>query len=143
MLEKMKPEDLAQVMEVWQESTIQGHPFVPQSYWEQNREKVEKEYLPQAQTWVWRQQGKVLGFASVMFGGYLGALFVRPEAQGQGIGSQLLSHCQEQFPALVLAVYCENKKAVAFYQRHGFVIFQEQEGQPKPHWEYVMEWKKA
>jgi ribosomal protein S18 acetylase RimI-like enzyme len=53
-------------------------------------------------------------------------IYVVPEAIGAGIGSQLLLESIEQarkggHQAIWLGVWEENKKAIRFYQRHGFV----------------------
>ena len=76
--------------------------------------------------------GKMAGFASygptaepgVM---KLHKLYLLPELQGRGLGSRLLQHCEQQARAagahrLILAVNKRNTKAIAAYQRNGFVI---------------------
>jgi GNAT superfamily N-acetyltransferase len=39
--------------------------------------------------WVAERQGRILGFAIGLMPGHVWALFVRPDAEGQGIGSEL------------------------------------------------------
>jgi len=51
-------------------------------------------------------------------------LYVRPEFQGQGLGSQLIAEIVESFPdvtAIRLEVEPENEAAVAFYKARSFV----------------------
>ena len=76
--------------------------------------------------------GKLVGFAShgqasepgVM---KLHRLYLLPEMQGRGLGSRLLQHVEREARAgrahrLILAVNKRNAKAIAAYQRNGFVI---------------------
>jgi len=76
--------------------------------------------------------GKPAGFASygptsepgVM---KLHKLYLLPELHGRGLGSRLLQHCEQEVCAagahrLFLAVNKRNAKAIAAYQRNGFVI---------------------
>jgi ribosomal protein S18 acetylase RimI-like enzyme len=55
---------------------------------------------------------------------HLGRLYVHPEAQRQGIGSQLLTAALKAFPntkVMRLEVEEENKKGVSFYHKQGFI----------------------
>jgi GNAT superfamily N-acetyltransferase len=54
-------------------------------------------------------------------------LYLLPELQGRGLGSRLLQHCEQEVRAagahrLILSVNKRNAKAIAVYQRNGFVI---------------------
>ena len=54
-------------------------------------------------------------------------IYLHPDRQGRGLGSRLLQHCEQQARAagarrLILAVNKRNAKAIAAYQRNGFVI---------------------
>lgn len=79
-----------------------------------------------------RVNGKPAGFAS--FGPTsrpgvvkLHKLYLLPELQGHGLGSRLLQHCEREARAvgarhLTLSVNKQNARAIAVYQRNGFVI---------------------
>ena len=73
--------------------------------------------------------GEIVGFTApfVEPGGRrrVGALYVRPSAQGSGLGHGLLArnlawHGEDQDVYLMVATY--NDRAVRFYARHGFVL---------------------
>ena len=54
-------------------------------------------------------------------------LYLLPELHGRGLGSRLLQHCEREVRHLgarwlILAVNRRNAKAIAAYQRNGFVI---------------------
>ena len=62
-------------------------------------------------------------------------LYVLPEAQGQGIGGELLQEIAEAFPdakAIRLEVDATNHKAVRFYEAAGFTRREETEKCGKP-----------
>ena len=66
----------------------------------------------------------------------LDSLFVFPEFQGQGIGTDVIRFCQDRSPSLFLYVFRKNTRAVALYRRMGFQILKEV-GKTR----YIMEWK--
>jgi len=90
---------------------------------------------------VLEEQGRVLGFAS-LHEQRLAALFVSPDAQGRGLGSQLLDEAKRRRNRLELGVYRANTRAVAFYRAGGFVTLGETRdphtGQP----ELTMRWSR-
>lgn len=136
----MQPQQTGAVMEIWLRANLQAHGFLGASYWRENQQTVLREYLPAARTYVWVQRGQVRGFLSVSPEGYIGALFVAPAFQDHGVGGALLRHCKGRFPALELAVYEKNERAVKFYKRNGFRIVGEREG-AQGNKEYVMRWE--
>lgn len=73
-----------------------------------------------AQTFVY-DDGVVKGFVR-MDGTRVEKLFVEPVLQGQGIGSTLLAFAVQTCGANRLWALEKNTRAIAFYQRHGFVL---------------------
>jgi putative acetyltransferase len=126
MIREFNPSDKQQVLDLWYDSVIVAHNFIPAYYWEMAKEKVEKEYLGISKTWVYEENGKIRGFISILSGDTIGALFVEPEKQNKGIGSALIECVKEKYSFLVLSVYRKNKKAISFYEKHGFVYEYEQ-----------------
>lgn len=85
------------------------------------------------------RNGKPAGFFCLLPGEEireLDSLFIFPEFQGIGIGTQVLRHCQSLCSGLRLYVFRQNQGAIGLYQRLGFRITQEV-GQTR----YIMEWK--
>lgn len=81
----------------------------------------------QQTTFVARDHGEVVGFIapSIREGKRrVGALYVRPDAQGQGVGGQLLQKAIEWYGRdqdVFLHVATYNHRAIEFYEKYGFV----------------------
>jgi putative acetyltransferase len=69
--------------------------------------------------WVY-DDGVVKGFVQVKEH-EVKKLFVEPVLQGNGIGAELLDYAIDQKNVNFLWVLEKNKRAMAFYKRHGFV----------------------
>ncbi|WP_137537295.1 N-acetyltransferase [Escherichia coli] len=70
----------------------------------------------------YEEDGKLLGFVSIMEGRFLAAMFVAPKAVRRGIGKALMQYVQQRHPHLMLEVYQKNQPAINFYQAQGFHI---------------------
>jgi len=78
--------------------------------------------------WVAHRHGRVIGFSMTMYApdlAHLLVIAVAPDAQGEGVGTALIRHCEQEalareLPAVLLEVRPSNVRALAFYQRHGF-----------------------
>lgn len=141
MIREFHPADLPALLDVWLDSTIAGHPFIDPLYWQQSLPLVRDEYLPDAQTWVYLEDEKLLGFISVMNGSFIGALFVTQHAAGRGIGSALLHQAKQHYTALSLEVYQKNTRAVNFYHRNGFRIEDSAWQDETQHPTWIMHWQ--
>lgn len=129
------------VMDIWLESSRVAHDFIPMEYWLSTAPLVEREILPKAQTRVFLREGQVEGFLSLIEGDHIGALFVAPECQGQGIGGALMEDCKAERKLLTLAVYKKNCRAVGFYRSRGFTILEERVQEETGEEEYLMAWR--
>lgn len=69
----------------------------------------------------------VLGFIA-RDGDDIHALYIDPEARGQGIGSALLASAMEHEDQLTLWTFQANTRAQAFYERHGFAPVEHTDG---------------
>lgn len=105
MIREAQRSELPALLELWLESTIWGHPFIKSSYWRDCIPLVRDAYLANAQSWVWEEDGKLLGFVSIMEGRFLAAMFVAPKAVRRGIGKALMQYVQQRHPHLMLEVY--------------------------------------
>ena len=67
--------------------------------------------------------GEVCAYYHLCEDGELDDLYVLPNFQNQGIGSEIMRKCIAQSVApLYLYVFSRNVRAIAFYKRFGFVV---------------------
>lgn len=133
-------DDIPALVRIWLSASELAHDFVPAAFWHERAEDMADIYLPQSDVLVSEANGRIVAFCA-MTGHHLAALFVDPEFQGLGHGSQLLQHLQELHDRIELCVFTKNQSATNFYRRHGFGI---DDGQREPHsgeMEYRMSWE--
>ncbi|WP_282503975.1 GNAT family N-acetyltransferase [Streptomyces rhizoryzae] len=114
------------VCDLWSRASKQAHPFV-EGEGEGERARVLREvYLVQAENWVAERAGVVVGLLGLLGGQApdggveIGGLFVAPEAQGAGVGRELVEHAAARYGPLRLEVFEENARARRFYAHLGF-----------------------
>lgn len=114
--------DLDRIMEMWLEGNQQAHSFIPAEYWEKNLDAV-RAVLPNAEVYVYEEKGIIRGFIGID-ADYIAGLFVSSEYRSCGIGCQLIGFAKQKKDRLSLHVYEKNARAVAFYEKAGFMIEQ-------------------
>lgn len=132
--------DLNCVVDLWYKGSIEAHDFIDRNYWKSEKENMKSIYLPMAQTYVISNEGKIVGFVS-MVDTYLAALFIDSNDQGKGYGKALLNYVKRKHPLIHLKVYKQNTYAIRFYKRNGFIIKEHQIDEQTTEEEFVMEWK--
>ncbi len=120
MIRKGLPGDIDRLMTIWLAGNLDAHPFVERNFWLSHYEEV-KAALPEAELFVWEEDGEICGFAGLT-GNYLAGIFVASPFRGRGIGRGLLEKVKDCRPAFTLSVYRENRRAVAFYLREGLTV---------------------
>lgn len=137
----MQAEDADAIVAVWLAASEEAHRFVEPGFWRSRADDLRHTYLPAAETYVAETDGRVVGFASLV-GDDLAALFVDPRGQCRGVGSALIEHVQTCRSRLSLAVYSDNHRARAFYERHGFRPVQERTDEVTGQPETAMTWER-
>ncbi len=120
MIRKYRDEDVSVVLRIWVDASVVGHPFLSKEFLTAERENVARVYLPNAETWVWEEGGRVGGFLSLIHN-EVGGLFVDPALHGRGIGRSLVDHARNLRGELEVEVFKANSPGLAFYASCGFI----------------------
>ena len=139
MIREFQRDDINKVADIWLDTNIKAHNFIPAEYWKSNFKSV-KEALLLAEVYVYEYDTEIQGFIG-MNGEYIEGVFVSDEYQSQGIGARLLNYIKNNRDKLFLSVYQKNSRAISFYQREGFEIQCEALDEATGEKEYVMTWQ--
>ena len=104
MIRPYKETDLSELFEAWYSASLIGHPFLDEAFFRQERNKIREVYLPNAETWVFEEDGAVIGFVTLI-GSEVGGLFVASQYHGRGIGRALMDHAKSIRDFLELDVF--------------------------------------
>jgi putative acetyltransferase len=118
------PADEAAAIELWRRSWQLAYPnidFAARVNWW--RERWRNELVPQTKITVAEMDGVLEGFVTVdPKTGYLDQIVVAPEFWGSNVAAMLLDAGKRISPALLeLLVNKDNARAIAFYEKNGFV----------------------
>lgn len=120
MIRAYEDRDLNELLDVWYSASQVGHPFLDERFLENERRAIATVYLPNSETWVYEQDGHVVGFIAV-HDDEVGGLFVDASVHRQGIGRALMDHTVRTRRCLKLEVFEKNQVGRRFYEKYGFV----------------------
>ncbi len=129
LIRQYKDSDFNDVMSSWENASKIAHPFLTEEFLERERYNIPNVYLPNADTWVAENDGKVIGFIALI-GEEVGAIFVQPFFQGTGVGSALMNKAQELHGNLEVEVFKDNPIGRKFYSGYGFEYLEEKYHEP-------------
>ncbi|MGM1052179.1 MAG: GNAT family N-acetyltransferase [Pseudomonadota bacterium] len=125
MIRLAVPREIPLLANIWLRASRRAHDFIPAAYWVSHLDAMTEERLPGAdELLVLELEDRVIGFAALN-GDHLEALFVDPEVQNYGHGTRLMAHAMAHHSRLSLCVFSRNVRAVSFYRRLGFLVFEE------------------
>ena len=124
MIRKYGDNDLDDLLEVWHQASLIAHHFMDDEFFASEREAIQNDHLPIAETCVYELEGKVVGFISLLEH-HVGAIFVHPAMQRESIGRSLMDHARSLRGQLQLEVFKANQVGRAFYDQYGFVVVEE------------------
>jgi putative acetyltransferase len=139
MIRAFESSDMNDVLNIWLGASIEAHGFVEKEFWESRVNNMREIYIPDSETYVFSENGTVKGFVSLKEDS-LAAMFVSPDAQGKGIGRQLMNKAKSLRRRLSLTVYRENEKSMRFYMKCGFRPVKERVDEHTGHIEILMEY---
>lgn len=142
MIRNFRENDLNAVMQIWLDTNIKAHSFIPYNYWTENYNNV-KDILPKAEIYVYENDitKQIDGFIGLT-DHYIEGIFVKESVQSKGIGKQLMKHTKGIKSNMSLKVYQKNTRAISFYQRESFLIQSEGMDDTTNEKEFIMVWNK-
>ncbi len=140
MIRESTKNDLEKIMQIWLDTNISVHKYIPQEYWTSNAKYV-KEAIQETEVYVYEENKEIKGFIGINKG-HIEGIFVEEKYRNQGIGKELLSYCKNKYDKLTLEVYKKNTKAINFYEREQFKPIKEDVDEANNEVEILMEWKK-
>lgn len=141
MIKELNKDEVEDIMKIWLDSSIIAHDFIDKRYWIDKYEIVKNDYIPNSETFVYKEDNEIKGFVSIINKDFIGALFIENKSQRQGIGSKLIEFITEKFNELNLTVYKDNSNAVNFYKKKGFEIISEDLDEDTNKIEFMMRYK--
>ena len=108
MIRKHREEDLEEILDIWNKASTLTHPFVEDAYVEKVKKDMREIYIPGSETWVYEEEGRVIGFNG-MVGNEFGGLFIYPNHQSKGVGQELVKFIRAFHDELEVEVFKLNK----------------------------------
>ncbi|MDZ7686972.1 MAG: GNAT family N-acetyltransferase [Gammaproteobacteria bacterium] len=122
LIEPYAPEHLDELVPMWRSSFEQGVGVTDPNPLEEQRAYFLEQVLPHNEVRVALRDTELVGFIAAS-SSEIDQLYVHPEYQGLGIGSELLRWAKENSGGrLTLFTFARNQGARAFYERKGFRI---------------------
>ena len=122
MSRKYRETDIELVIDIWWEASALAHPFLEAEFVEKVKRNMREPYLPHSKTWVFEEDNEVVGFIS-MLDNEIGGLFVKPDEQARGIGTQLVDYILNLNCQIEVEVFEKNRigrKVTPHMLRHSF-----------------------
>ena len=139
ILREFQRDDINKVADIWLDTNIKAHNFIPAEYWKSNFRSV-KEALLLAEVYVYEYDTEIQGFIGLN-DEYVEGIFVSGKMQSQDIGKILLNYAKDKRNKLHLNVYQKNARAISFYKREGFEIQHSGLDEATGEKDYVMTWQ--
>ena len=135
--------DAAEIAELYLASRADALPYLRKVHSDdETRAWVREVLLARGETWILRLEGRIVGFVTVV-GDDLDQLYLLPGFYRRGLGTRLLEKAMALSPeGLHLYAFQKNQRARAFYERHGFTVFdlndgaRNEEGEPDVRYEW-------
>jgi ribosomal protein S18 acetylase RimI-like enzyme len=125
-ISKYKEQDFQPLAAFFREIYAATYPFLDEKFLRPSRFEtiLRKHTLPKMDVWLAKINGELIGFAAVGKN-FIDQLYIHTDYQGKGLGSFWIEQAKAKYPDfLELYTLGSNKKAIAFYEKHGFKIIE-------------------
>lgn len=125
--------DYEKLIAVWESSVRATHHFLSENDIMTYRSLILTEYFDQVRLYAAKFEEEVMGFIGINKKS-IQMLFIHPDARGKGLGKTLIDFAKDEHDVNTVDVNEQNKQAVGFYEKLGFVTYErsEQDGAGKP-----------
>ncbi len=125
MIREYTSTDLTDTANVWLRSGQAEYQYL-HAFQELNEQKaidVFRRFIQdRCKVWVYEINREIVGFMA-MDASFIDRLYVDPNSQGKGVGSEFINHAKMLYPrGLSLKTHQQNKRACTFYEERGFVV---------------------
>ena len=129
VIRRANPADAPAVAEVWLASFRTALPTVRRAHTDDEvRGWVAAVLIPEHETWVAEASGEIVGMMA-LGDAELDQLYLRPDWRGRGLGDRFIALAKDRRPGgLGLYAFQVNGPACRFYERHGFVVVDRNDG---------------
>ena len=133
MLRRATLEDADELAVILRAAMREAMPWLPDLHTpEDDRRFLREIVLPNEEVWVVGREGPLVGFAALGSRedvDFLQHIYVAPEHQSRGLGTELINRAKERRPAgFRLWVFQKNEGARRFYVRHGLHLVELTDG---------------
>ena len=111
--------DFDDLTDLWERSARSSHAFMDDDEFVELKPHIRDLLLPSMDVWVAEAAGSMLGFVGAR-DEHVELLYIAPEAQGRGIGTQLLAQPAGGEGPRSVEVYADNAVGLGFYLSQGF-----------------------
>jgi len=133
MLRRARPEDADELAVILRTAMHGAMPSLPELHTpDEDRRFLRDAVLPNQEVWVAEVDGRPVGFAALGSrdgADYLQHIYVAPEFQGRGLGTELIERAKTRRAAgFRLWVFQKNNGARRFYEKHGLQVVELTDG---------------
>jgi GNAT superfamily N-acetyltransferase len=111
-----------EILDLWLRSATHANPFIEDNFWEKHYDRVKSKYFTDSEDFVYMIDDKVVGFICITDENFIAGLFVDPDYQNRGIGTEMIEFAKTEYSLLHLNVYAKNRSMLNFSTHRGFLI---------------------
>ncbi|HEX4930952.1 MAG TPA: GNAT family N-acetyltransferase [Gaiellaceae bacterium] len=127
-LRRAEPSDADAIADVFIASFEQLLNFLPRLHTHEEDRAFIRDLVERHEVWVAEDDGLIVGFAAIA-DARLEQLYVHPDYQGRGVGTELLAKTKERQPGgFSLWVFQQNDGARRFYEANGLELVELTDG---------------